>query len=444
MNGFQRLIFPVYARVTGPRRKRKARATAKGRIVQTGIIVTAALGVDTDLTLIYQLFAFLLCLAIVARIGIRFRKPQVTVRRVLPGYATCGEPFQYTVRVINDGTKPEQDLVINDVPTTIHPTLEEFEDTKEPEEEKRNAYDRFIGFHHYLWLMRQKTGIYTKPAEVPVVPVMGSASAKIEATPLRRGRISFNYITVAHPDPLGITLGIKVIDQPQELTVLPKRYRISTDYEMPGGRHYQPGGVNSAWSIGESDEFVSLRDYRDGDSMRKIHWPSTAKRDKPVVREYQDEYYVRQALVLDTAGGDAELLEETVSVAASFTLRVDTNDSLLDLMFVNDRPFQCTAGRGLAHAEQLLEILATVGPSKQDFSQLSQSVLSHAPLLSGAILVLMDWEEDRQALVRKLRALDIALLIFVIVHELPEAASGDNLHYLVVGKVEEGLSLLSL
>ena len=100
---------------------------------------TAALGVDTDLTLIYQLFAFLLCLAIVARIGTRLRKPQVTVSRVLPGYATCGEPFQYTVRVTNNGTKPEQDLVINDVPTTIHPTLEEFRDTKEPEEEKRNA-----------------------------------------------------------------------------------------------------------------------------------------------------------------------------------------------------------------------------------------------------------------------------------------------------------------
>ena len=70
--------------------------------------------------------------------------------------------------------------------------------------------------------------------------------------------------------------------------------------QLRGQRKYQPGGVALASSIGESDEFVALRDYRAGDPMRRIHWRSWARVGRPVVREYQDEFFVRHALVLDT------------------------------------------------------------------------------------------------------------------------------------------------
>ena len=60
-----------------------------------------------------------------------------------------------------------------------------------------------------------------------------------------------------------------------------------------------------ASSVGESEEFVSLRDYRRGDPMRHIHWKSWAKTGKPIVKEFQDEFFVRHALILDTfAGGE--------------------------------------------------------------------------------------------------------------------------------------------
>ena len=38
----------------------------------------------------------------------------------------------------------------------------------------------------------------------------------------------------------------------------------------------------------------------EGDPLRKIHWRSWARRGKPVVKEYQEEYFSRIALVLDT------------------------------------------------------------------------------------------------------------------------------------------------
>ena len=81
---------------------------------------------------------------------------------------------------------------------------------------------------------------------------------------------------------------------------------------------------------------MSLRDYRPGDPLRRVHWRSYAKTGEPVVKEFQDEYFTRHALILDTfavPGGD-EAFEEAVSVAASFACTLLTQESLLDLLFL--------------------------------------------------------------------------------------------------------------
>jgi uncharacterized protein (DUF58 family) len=54
---------------------------------------------------------------------------------------------------------------------------------------------------------------------------------------------------------------------------------------------YQQGGVALASNVGQSDEFVALRDYRQGDPLRHIHWRSWARAGKPVVKEFEDEFF---------------------------------------------------------------------------------------------------------------------------------------------------------
>jgi hypothetical protein len=86
---------------------------------------------------------------------------------------------------------------------------------------------------------------------------------------------------------------------PASVLILPKRYAI-TPIALPGNRSYQSDGVALASSVGDSEEFRALRDYRPGDSPRKIHWKSWAKVGKPIFKEEQDEFFVRHALILDT------------------------------------------------------------------------------------------------------------------------------------------------
>ena len=163
----------------------------------------------------------------------------------------------------------------------------------------------------------------------------------------------------------------------RSVLILPKRYPLPP-IALPGTMKYQEGGVALASNVGQSDEYVALRDYRHGDPLRHIHWRSWAKAGKPIVKEFEDEFFVRHALVLDTFTDHphSEVFEEAVSVAASFACTLLTQESLLDLLFVGPQAYCFTAGRGLAHADQMLEILASVRACRdQPFRALEQLVL---------------------------------------------------------------------
>ena len=436
---FRELTFPGFLRMSRASRNARRRTTERGQMLQTGAVICAALGIDTDLTLIYQVFALLFCALLAARIALRLRRPVVSVRRRLPRYATAGEPFEYAIDVINEGERVERDLTLVDTPVIVQPTVEQFRQHREPGEETRNAYDRWLGFHRFIWLQRLYTGINIKSAAAKEIPLRSRRRIPVEATPLRRGVVRFDAVVILHPDPLGLNYGITRFEAPEELLVLPKRYPVSADFHLPGSRHFQPGGFNTSWSNGESDEFVSLRDYRDGDSMRKIHWPSTARRGKPVVKEYQDEYFVRHALVLDTSSEQDERLDAAISVAASFVVAMSDADSMIDLVYLSTKPETITAGHGATNVTHQLEALAGARRTNLPVADLSDTVLRQASRLSGCILVFTDWCDVRLDLVEKLRGRGMPVKVLVIAGpgqpgELPAFVS-----VLEPGKIAEGL-----
>jgi len=189
--------------------------------------------------------------------------------------------------------------------------------------------------------------------------------------------------------------------------------------------------------------------------LRHIHWRSWAKLGQPVVKEFEDEFFVRHGLVLDTFVDyqRSDVFEEAVSVAASFAYTLLTQASLLDLLFVGPQSYCFTAGRGLAHTDQMLEILASVQAcQEQPFSTLEHLVLNHANVLSGCICVMAAWDEPRRNFVQKLNMLGVPLLVLVIV----EPGRGDALKagpmrdeperfcVLEVGQIEQGLAKLKL
>jgi hypothetical protein len=109
----------------------------------------------------------------------------------------------------------------------------------------------------------------------------------------------------------------------------------------------------------------------------------------------------------------ASLLEPLTRAGAS-------QDALLDLMFVADRPHTVTGGRGLLSGDGMLEVLACLQPNRDgNFTSLSELVLSRAPRLSAAVCVLLAWDERRRDLVQRLHGLGLPLRVLLIATSAP-------------------------
>jgi hypothetical protein len=94
---------------------------------------------------------------------------------------------------------------------------------------------------------------------------------------------------------------------------------------------------------------------------------------------------------------------------------IQIQDALLDLMFVEDRAWRMTIGRGLGQPADRLRVLAFVEPRPAgEFAKLAQHVELHASALSACVLVLLRLDEDRLRLLRALAAAGVHLLALVM------------------------------
>ena len=423
------------------------RFTLPGLCVACGFIVAGGVGTDIENTVTYQIFVLLLAFLTLSFAYSRFFNAKFSATRSLPRFGTAGQPLHYRVLIRNLTALNQKGLTL----------LEDLDDPRPPFEEwvavqlaeSRRAHP----FRITEWRgVSPFKLVNLKEAEVPPISPGGETEVRVELTPLRRGILRFNGVTLARPDPIGLFRSFVKVSAKQTVLILPKRHWLPP-IALPGTMRYQEGGVALAANIGRSEEFVSLREYRHGDPMRHIHWRSWAKVGKPIVKEFEDEFFVRHALVLDTFTDEprSEILEEAVSVAASFACAVLTQESLLDLLFVGPESYCFTAGRGLANADQMLEILASVkNCDAENFSSLEQLVINHVSVVSGCICVLQKWDDARRKLVEKLRVLGVPVLVLVIVHPgeaKPDAGplrdAPESFHVLEIGKIAEQLANLS-
>lgn len=447
MNPLMRILYRIYRIASGLRYWATRRFTRAGLGVLGGLMVAATMTPDVENNVAYQAFAVLSCLLLVSFLFTPLFRGRFAVERRLPRFGTVGSPLAYSVRVTNLTSRPQGGLTLLETLADRSPSYRDWKAAQLSDEQ------RFRSF-------RVSQGKRTRPfklavfrdAPVPVIPPHQEAEVRVELTPLRRGALRLAGSVVARADPLGLYRAFHKVPLPQTLLILPRRYPLPP-ISLPGTMKYQEGGVALSSNVGQSDEFVALRDYRAGDPLRHIHWRSWARIGKPVVKEFEDEFFVRHALVLDTFTRMAygELFEEAVSVASSFACTLLTQESLLDLLFVGTQSYCFTGGRGLAHTDQMLEILASVRPCHdQPFTTLETLVLNHADVVSGCICVLLAWDEPRRKFVEKLRMMGVPVMVIVLVESGrtrtldpgPMQADPERFHVMEVGAVEQGLAKL--
>lgn len=221
-----------------------------------------------------------------------------------------------------------------------------------------------------------------------------------------RGRHRVGPLGVRLRDPFGLSTRVAAISGSSEVLVLPK--------VVPLGSGRPPGsGVGAEGAIphmvalhGEDD--VSIRAYRDGDDLRRIHWPATARTGDLMVRQEDRPARRRAAIVLDSrssghhGSGASSSFEWAVTACASVTAH------LLDAGYAVHLVTDETAEDGRAGAameiDPALDILAMAQPGDDEhFAEVLHA--AHPVTSSGGLVfaVVTDLDEDVARRVASLR-----------------------------------------
>ena len=155
-----------------------------------------------------------------------------------------------------------------------------------------------------------------------VVPPLGAHETWDEMfliSSRHRGIINVGPARAVRSDALGLLRRVRMWDEPVLLHVHPRTVRVPFDAT---GFQLDVEGVSTGKLSSSDVSFHALRDYEPGDDRRAVHWQSTARLGKLIVRQYEETHRSHHVIVLDTSrdAWDHDTFETAVSVAGSLGL----------------------------------------------------------------------------------------------------------------------------
>ena len=375
---FGRLIIPLVSLFWGS-------LTDEGRTLVFVTLLVGAFGIEAQRSTAYLFFAVLAGLLAASLVASRrLRLDDITVSVDAPRRVTIGEPVTFTIsckRGAANRAPPAR---------TRHPIR------------VRGPFLPWDG----AWLDEA-------PPEI-VVPDTGTEQVRMRARFVARGLHHLDPFSAAAVAPAGIACGPRVASEAVKLHVVP---RIANVLKLPHviAMRHQPGGVALASKSGEAMDLLGIRPYRPGDPMRDLHARSWARTGVPVVREYQQEYFTRVGVVLDSDVVDPDRLEAAVELAAGVIAHLSRGEALVDVIVVGDQVHELTVGRSLGYLDQALDMLATVerGP-KLRAADLLRRLAPHLDRLSSVVVIALAEGDERKAVQRGIEGRGISCSTIVV------------------------------
>jgi uncharacterized protein (DUF58 family) len=145
------------------------------------------------------------------------------------------------------------------------------------------------------------------------IPEAKSQRTSYRHTFVRRGAYTLTGYRLATKFPFALFRKSRDVEAPLELLVYPARVPVPRPPPRAATR-----GDAIADRLGRRGEFFGLREHRAGDDRRDVHWKSSARTGRLLVREYEDELARRVVIGVDNAlpADVREALEDAALVPA--------------------------------------------------------------------------------------------------------------------------------
>ncbi|HET7690324.1 MAG TPA: DUF58 domain-containing protein [Nocardioidaceae bacterium] len=319
------------------------------------------------------------------------------VRTLSPGQVTAGQQARVQLELTNDGRMPTGLLMLEEhIPYVL------------------GTRPRFVINH--MGPKWRRTVEYVVRSDV-------------------RGKFVVGPMTVRLSDPFGLVELDRAFVATSSLVVTPK---VTPLPAIPLSGAWTGAGDNRprAFAAGSAED-VTVREYRQGDELRRVHWRSSAKAGELMVRR-EEPWQSRATLFLDNrttshrGTGAASSLEHAVAVAASVAVHLVQRGFRVRLVTATgeeDGGAWHEHGAMTAETAPLLESLAVlreVAQSSLDVRWLHEA--GHSGLLVGVFGALQD--RDKPAITRMKHSSATALAIALNVDawartRAPETAESD-------------------
>ncbi|WP_128904456.1 DUF58 domain-containing protein [Halorubrum amylolyticum] len=221
----------------------------------------------------------------------------------------------------------------------------------------------------HLAAIADETDDGLEATETPIPASIGEGPVTYRVRYLRRGKRQVGPATVTATDVFGLFEREVVVDDTDAVTAYPVCHPIPARFR---------GELYAADAVGVSrqrEEFDRLREYARGDALRDVHWPTTAKRDEIVVKEFAAETRRGRVSIAGATIGTREGADALASAAASLALALLDDGVPVDLTLpagsVSARP-------GPQGRRAALELAAVTGPGPVAVDDADVAVIADA------------------------------------------------------------------
>ena len=264
---------------------------------------------------------------------------------------------------------------------------------------------------------------------VPPLPIRGSYRWTVETLCLARGEFRLGPVTLVSGDPFGLFMSPRRLAATSSVIVYPAMFE-PPHVELPVGM-LSGGEARRRRAHFVTTNAAGVRDYAPGDSFNRIHWRSTARKDRLMVKEFEIDPLVDIWLFMDfsaesliehpsvqRANGSGSVIaggpgiprstEEYGVVVAASLAKYFIEKLERAVGFVAYTPYRevFQPERGDRQLARILQVLA-IGRSLSKYSLAQMLALETPYLTRGTTLVIVtssldsEWVNEAQMLIRR-------------------------------------------
>jgi uncharacterized protein (DUF58 family) len=217
-----------------------------------------------------------------------------------------------------------------------------------------------------LWLEVFERSNWPEPLPGRVLSIGGRKTRKwkVLARAMRRGRFRLGPIVLRSGDPFGL-FGTEARVPADALLLVYPRVVPLPYWALPGS--FLEGNVLTGQrSLQSTSMVMGIREYRPGDAMNRIHWPSSVRHRRLHVKEFELDKTADLWIYLDLDGrwhhgeGEDSTEERAVTVAASVVAKALRAHRNVGLVTNGHRVEVLHPDRGTKQLGKLMQYLAEV------------------------------------------------------------------------------------